>query len=414
MDAAALHGIAGQVVRTLDPHTEADPAGVLLTFLSSFGAMLDRPHALADGSRHPARLFGLLVGKTSGGRKGTAQAQVSRLLARADSYFFEECVFGGLASGEGLIAALADNDVNDKRALIFEPEFARVLKAASRDGSTLSAILRDAWDRNHLRVLTRKDPLKVDGAHVSVIAHITLAELRRYLTETEVASGLGNRFLVALVRRSKRLPRGGDLRDEVLDGLAQRIAATVKKASTIDTLARTSDAEILWESIYNAVDDELDGLYGAITARAEAQMLRLSVTYALLDGSSEINVDHVAAAEAVWAYCERSAALIFGGTVGDRIADRLLEALLNAGPTGLTAEEQHRVFNRHESADRLALARAALEDRGLVVTTRQETGGRPRVVTIARSEESEFCEVSSNGRSSSRDSTRTWTVPNER
>jgi hypothetical protein len=143
--------------------------------------------------------------------------------------------------------------------VVLEPEFARVLKVCSREGSTLSAILRDAWDRGHLRVLTRKDPLKADGAHVSVIGHITVAELRRYLTETEVAGGFGNRFLYPLVERKQRLPRGGNLNEATLAELGRRTAAAVKTSSSLDRLERTPDANLLWDAIYNEIDDNADG-----------------------------------------------------------------------------------------------------------------------------------------------------------
>jgi len=46
----ALYGLAGEVVSTLDPHTEADPAAVLVSFLVAFGAAVNSgPHAIADG-----------------------------------------------------------------------------------------------------------------------------------------------------------------------------------------------------------------------------------------------------------------------------------------------------------------------------------------------------------------------------
>ncbi len=38
-------------------------------------------------------------------------------------------------------------------------------------------------------MLTRKDPLRSTGAHVSVIGHTTLAELRAELNQTETANG---------------------------------------------------------------------------------------------------------------------------------------------------------------------------------------------------------------------------------
>ena len=36
--------------------------------------------------------------------------------------------------------------VRDKRLLVFEGEFAQVLRVMRRDGNTLSGILRNAWD----------------------------------------------------------------------------------------------------------------------------------------------------------------------------------------------------------------------------------------------------------------------------
>lgn len=83
-----------------------------------------------------------------------------------------------------------------------------MLGVAGRDGNTLSAVLRDCWDTGNLRVLTRKDPLRATAAHVSVLGHVTVPELRRRLTDTEAANGFANRFLWVCVRRSKRLPAG--------------------------------------------------------------------------------------------------------------------------------------------------------------------------------------------------------------
>ena len=49
----AWHGLAGEAVRTMEPHTEADPAALLLDLLVSFGSMVGR-HAyfVADGAWH--------------------------------------------------------------------------------------------------------------------------------------------------------------------------------------------------------------------------------------------------------------------------------------------------------------------------------------------------------------------------
>lgn len=142
----------------------------------------------------------------------------------------------------------------------------------------------------------------------------------------------------------------------------------------------------LWDGIYNSIDDNAEGLFGAITARAEAQMLRLSLVYALLDGSPVINVDHVNAALAVWRYCEESAARIFGATSGDPVADRILAAVVEAGDKGLRGTLQHKLFHGRLSGERLELARCQLEDQGLVITFEIPTKGRPRCITYPWSE----------------------------
>ena len=43
-----------------------------------------------------------------------------------------------------------DPGVSDKRLLVYEPEFALVLKQMERQGNTLSAILRQAWESGNL------------------------------------------------------------------------------------------------------------------------------------------------------------------------------------------------------------------------------------------------------------------------
>ena len=90
-----------------------------------------------------------------------------------------------------------------------EQEFASVLKVAEREGSTLSATIRQAWDSGNLRILNKNSPARATGAHISILGHVTKAELLRYLTSTEAANGFANRFLWVCVRRSKCLPEGG-------------------------------------------------------------------------------------------------------------------------------------------------------------------------------------------------------------
>nr|MDQ3369371.1 hypothetical protein [Myxococcota bacterium] len=129
--------------------------------------------------------------------------------------------------------------------------------------------------------------------------------------------------------------------------------------------------------------DEPGGMLAAATARAEAQCLRLAVTYALLDGERAIAPAHLDAAHAVWHYARASSSRLFSGKVGDPTADRILTALRDAAPEGLDRSALHRLFGRHAKGDVLDRVLGDLASRELVETVDEPTDGRPRTVTYA-------------------------------
>lgn len=383
LGAAALYGLPGEVVRAIEPHTEADPAALLVDFLTSFGSAVGAgPSALADGALHPARLFAVLVGETARSRKGTARRQIQRLLERVDERWARDCVAGGLSSGEGLIAAVADPEEGppaDHRLLVVEEEFARVLAVGGREGNTLSPTIRQAWDTGNLRVMTRKEPLSARGAHISIIAHTTMEELRRKLNEVEIANGFANRYLIVAVRRSQLLPHGGEVAELDMARLVKQCNGVLGQARRISRLRWSPRAAELWESVYaDLARQGAGGLVEALTARAEAQVLRLSVAYALTDGSPEMQVPHLEAARALWAYCYESARLVFEGMTGDQTADRIFQAVQDRGELDL--ESIRDLFSRHLSASARDSAVELLKRMGRVVVDVTETAGRPRTV----------------------------------
>src|ERR1039458_4687141 len=210
MAAEALIGPAGEFVRMLEPHTEADPAAVLLQFLVGMGVLVGRSaHSKVEADQHYCNLFAVLVGLTSKSRKGTSWGHVRELLRLLDPELHDKRIESGLSSGEGLVwavrDAIGDEDPgeSDKRLLVMEPEFARVLSVAEREGNTLSAVVRQAWDEGRLRTLTKKQAARSTDAHIGILGHITRDELRATLSNTAVANGFANRFLWACVRRSK-------------------------------------------------------------------------------------------------------------------------------------------------------------------------------------------------------------------
>ncbi len=140
-------------------------------------------------------------------------------------------------------------------------------------------------------------------------------------------------------------------------------------------MTRDPEAAAAWRDVYADLSRERDGLVGALLGRAEAQTLRLSVLYAVLDQSPAIRLPHLQAALAVWAYAEASVLYLFGGRLGHPIADAILDALRRAGR--LTRTEIRDLFGRHKDAAQLEEALSMLERAGLARPDKRLTGGRP-------------------------------------
>src|SRR6516162_3156112 len=126
------------------------------------------------------------------------------------------------------------------------------------------------------------------------------------MDETMTANGFGNRFLYCCVRRSKLVPLGGRINGRIAAGLAARIKAVLDDCPSGE-IPFDAAAEELWPERYEQLTADRLGMYGAITARAEAQTVRLALVCAMLDRGQFIGLAHLEAALEVWRYADASA-----------------------------------------------------------------------------------------------------------
>jgi hypothetical protein len=375
LDEAALAGPLGEVVRTIAPETEADPAAMLADTLCSFGnAVGSGAYVEAAGTTHPPRLNVVIVGATANARKGTAFSEIMRLMRAADPEWAGRVV-SGLSSGEGLIKHAASCPTG-RGLLVRETEFARPLKAAAREGSILSPVLRSAWDTGELRVMT-KEPISASQAHISICADITAEELRMCLGGLTASNGFANRFLFVCARRARSLPHGGRLGKEARERLAVTLRSALETARNIGSMQRSSAGDQRWEDYYGRIGaDSPGGLLGRVVSRGEAQLLRLSEIYALADGSATIEPDHLDAAWAFWSYCRASAEHLFGDGLGDQMAEKVRAILRKASGKVLKRSEVYNALGRHVSGQALDRAATVLTRAEIMTVTRQEGPGR--------------------------------------
>jgi hypothetical protein len=369
--------------------------------LTTAGNVIGRlPHYRVEADQHRTNLFTVLVGDSAKGRKGVSFGRVRSVVQTADETWASDRIVSGLSSGEGFIhqvpdplqkynpkdecTEIVDPGAADKRLMIVESEFASAISVAERPGNTLSPLIRRAWDGDKLSTLTRNSPLTATGAHISIIGHITVDELRVRINRTELANGFANRFLFVLSRRSKVLPFGGSLTDGEILHLGEKLTATIEKAKIVGRVSTTDKARSKWAAVYPALSAARPGLLGAIIARAEAQTIRLALIYALLDGFDQIDLPHLEAALAVWEYCELSAVHIFGRAIGDPVADEIERALQQVGAAGMTRTAIRDMFSRNRSGDRIGAALQLLMKMGRARFEITTTGGRSAETWFAR------------------------------
>jgi hypothetical protein len=177
-----------------------------------------------------------------------------------------------------------------------------------------------------------------------------------------MGNGLANRFIWLHIERSKIIPSPKGVPDAVLASLIDELRKAFQFGGTVGEMFRDPEAEALWAEVYPALSEGKPGLCGAITSRAEAQVLRLSMIYALMDCSATIKTPHLQAALAFWNYSEQSVSLIFDDLLGDANVDRVWDYLRTLGR--LSRSMIHSILGRNASTGEIDRITGVLQTLG--------------------------------------------------
>jgi hypothetical protein len=96
-----------------------------------------------------------------------------------------------------------------------------------------------------------------------------------------------------------------------LAAIQSLIINIIQRISGATKMEMTNTASDLWDNLYPEISKDHPGLIGSVINRAEAQIMRLAITYALIDNKYNIDTPHLKAALAFWEYAEASAKYIF-------------------------------------------------------------------------------------------------------
>ncbi len=405
---AMFYGLAGEVGRAAANGTEVNPVAAMGYYMTMVSAAIGRDLYLAVGNTfHHCRLFACHVGRTSRGRKGDAQGAGRRIRSAIDNVFEElgHHHSGGLSSREGLAGAIqdpkgedAESGTLDKRLFVVESEFSNTLAQGKREGNTLTAALRDAWDGSDIKPLVKHSPTHCTAPHISIWANITPRELKAMLTERDVSNGFLNRFLFVWAERTGLVPIPERMPEELVKHLAEHTLNIVQWArgeyparQNTRRMGLSKDAEALYKGMYPMLcDGNAPERVATLLERAAPYTLRLAMFFAITDETQMIEVKHLRAALAWIAYCTESVTYIFGNeedqaeyrqsskSAGDLLDWLATQPKKRASRTAVISD----CFNGHVSKRVLDdLLRTLAADAKVQVTQEGETGKGRRKTT---------------------------------
>lgn len=383
-----MYGLVGDVARAASKaNREVNEHAAALAFMTVLAAGLGRGCYLPVGDDwHHPRLFALHVGRSGRGRKGTSTKLAIRILHKLEE-LHPDVAFqshtGGLSSREGLVVKIHDgfkdgkNDVepiHDKRLWVLESEFANTLHQTRRDGNTLSAALRDAWDGISIKPATKTAPVSATKPHINVFGHITPTELLDLMKARELSNGFANRFIIIWAEQPGLDALPGFTSEEELEVLAARTAEVLRFAQADrfaepdhNRLELSVEARDRYRLVYQGELQDRSGgeRMTGLLIRCAPYLLRLAMLFALTDQSYRIELRHMDAALHWIRYWADSVRFIFTSAEEEerskKVQDtaRRILAYLGTFDHATRTELVGKCFNGHITKDVLD---AALDD----------------------------------------------------
>jgi hypothetical protein len=403
MGEPAFRGLAGEVVQILEPQNEICREALLVQFLVSIGnAIGGGPHK----GDHYLNEYVCLVGETGEGKGGSLRS-VLHCVWHTDPTW-RNCEQSGISTGEGLIDCVRDERITlrgkepriipgvaDKRVYLRIEEFSLITSHIERGGN-LSQRLDEFWDHQPVvKTVTKTDPIKATGAHMSMIAHVTPSELQEVLRPREIRNGFGNRIVWVATKAIKPVanPKIIDWSDhsEIVNRL-QEIMKQFHDPTEIDFSPRGFQVWQNWYNDYSKQKRFLKGSHVKLLSRWKAHIMRIAMTFAVLDAKRRIDECHIQAAWAVWEYSCNTIRWAFPQSLEDtgiisgcspivqKRATKLLAALAENSNGGLTRSQISLVLGNNLKPHELSEVLDAVYQRGLVEEILPEGGKENRSV----------------------------------
>jgi hypothetical protein len=386
---SAFDNLMGEFVLANDHNTEAFRDAVLMQAWELFGCYIGKDVTFNfNATKVFTNGFLVVLGKTGTSRKGTSYNVAISPYRYGDGdlpEFANHRVITGVGSGEALIQKVADKTgaVTDGRALLYQQEFRRLLTVIRRTDSTMSPILREAYDGGTLSNETKGLSLIATGAHVSIIAHTTFEEFRTDVQPVDFSNGLLNRALFLPIPESvcKIVVSPDDIPEGPMKRLQERLHEAREwgyNASAGRVLRWSTGARSLWNDVYYAIrkaESTSTDSENALDARVSNQILKLSMRFAAFDMCENIERYHLQSAiDIVQHYQRQVKKLIWEQSEEESDREKLQDYIHDKGP--VTRTDIHAFFKNHKTSREIQNSLDKLVESNHIVKGRMKKGRR--------------------------------------
>ncbi len=192
-------GFSGQLADCYTRYMEAPFQYFYCASLTCLGNVLAGKLSMDTELKIEPRLYTALLGNTGNARKSTAIDKVVEFYRSAGVGFTELL---GVGSAEGLQKSLA---ANPNLVLVFD-EFKQFTSKTKIEGSVLLPCVNTLYESNDYHNITKTSQVKIDGAHLSILAASTTATYETLFDRNSLDIGFLNRLLIVPGNASARFP----------------------------------------------------------------------------------------------------------------------------------------------------------------------------------------------------------------
>lgn len=290
-------GLAREISRIYCALMEAPRQFFEMAVLTCLGAAISDRITLDTLISPQPRLYAVLIG-TSGNTRKSESARQTLSLGWLPGMISGFSVCRGVGSAEGLARHFEEiPGAGTKKTLLFYDEFAAFVAKAGLGNSTLLPCVNTLFEFNDYQSATKTDPIKLDNAHLSILAASTPETYLRMWTPKYTDIGFLNRLFIVPGERAGKvaIPPSVSIGDrKYIQNELQRTMTFVTHLSSGGPFRMPMEEAALakYEKWYDSLTGRPaeDALF---TKRLDSYSLRFLLLFAINEGRDRVTEDIV-------------------------------------------------------------------------------------------------------------------------